>query len=140
MLSLKLAKAGDAEALGKFFSSLFEASTYARVTKYNPKDVEDLVLRLSRDPAQGCTICLYEGDLLVGAMICTSMKQVFNQSEKTAVELGFWITPEHRTSKSLRKILSAYRYWAKRTGCTSILYGKMKDANTVESYVIRKIK
>lgn len=140
MLSLKLAKVEDGDELSSFFSELYRSSTYAKVTEYKPKDVSDLIRRLANDPVQGCTICLYEDGKLIGACICTSMKQVFNQSEKTAVELGFWITPEHRTSKSLRKILSAYRYWAKRTGCTSILYGKMKDADTVESYVIRKIK
>jgi hypothetical protein len=82
---------------------------------------------------------LLDGRRLVGAVICSSMQQIFNRTEKTAVELGFWITPEYRTVTAIKKLMSAYKFWAKKIGCTSILYGKLKDGETVESYTVRKL-
>lgn len=140
MLSLKLAKKEDAAALAVFFEELFLHSTYRNVTTYSKKDVEGLISKIAENSSTGVTIMLLSEGTLIGAMICSSMKQVFNSAEKTAVELGFWITPEHRSKKALKEILSAYRYWAKRTGCSSIMYGKLTSDSSVENYIIRKIR
>lgn len=139
MLSLKLATAEDAVSVAELFKELHEHSVYAGIIDYHPEDVSELVSSLARDPNRGVTILLLEDGVLIGAMICSTMHQVFNKSEKTAVELGFWITPEKRTPTSLKKLLQAYRYWAKRIGCTSILQGKLTDRKHTETYSIRKI-
>lgn len=139
MLSLRLATEADALAVAVLFKELHNYSVYEGIIDYHPEDVAEVVKKLSKDPNNGVTILLYEEARLIGAMICSTMQQVFNKSEKTAVELGFWITPDHRTSASLKKLLQAYRYWAKRVGCTSILQGKLTDRKNTETYTIRKI-
>lgn len=139
MLSLKLATEGDALAVAVLFKELHSFSVYNNIVDYRAEDVVDIVSKLSRDPTTGVTILLYEEGKLIGAIICSTMQQVFNKSEKTAVELGFWITEKHRTPGALKKLLQAYRYWAKRIGCTSILQGKLTDRNNTETYTIRKL-
>lgn len=139
MLSLKLATEQDALSVATLFEELHKHSVYEGIVDYKKGDVADLVSRLSRDPNSGVTILLLEDEKLVGAIICSTMQQVFNKSEKTAVELGFWITEEHRTASALKKLLQAYRYWAKRVGCTSILQGKLTDRKNTETYTIRKL-
>lgn len=139
MASLKLAGKDDAEAVSILFKELHSASVYRNLMDYRPGDVSNLVSRIADDPSRGCTILLLEGRRLIGAIICSSMRQIFNQTEKTAVELGFWITPEFRNKANLKKLLSAYKYWAKKTGCNSILYGKLTDPGTPESYTVRKL-
>lgn len=136
---LKLAERQDAGKVGRFFHDLHKASVYAEVMDYKEDDVSNLVSSLADNPNTGCTIMLMDQDDVVGAIICSSMTQIFNRSEKTAVELGFWIRPEDRTLPNLKKLIGAYRYWAKQTGCTSILYGKLKSDNSPESYSLRKL-
>lgn len=139
MLSLKLATEKDGLAVAVLFKELHDYSVYNGVVDYKPEDVAAIVAKLSKDPNTGVTILLEDEGRLIGAIICSTMQQVFNQSEKTAVELGFWITPSKRTPASLKKLLQAYRYWAKRVGCTTILQGKLTDRNNTETYTIRKI-
>ena len=105
MAHLKLATKDDSEAVSILFKELHNASVYKQIMDYRPGDVSALVSRIADDPARGCTIMLLEGRRLVGAIICSSMRQVFNQAEKTAVELGFWITPEFRNKANLKKLL-----------------------------------
>ena len=139
MLSLKLATEAEAPAVSALFSELHDNSIYKQVTDYKPEDVEEIVCKLAKDPNIGTTILLYKEEKLIGAIICSTMRQIFNKAEKTAVEIGFWITPEAHSTSALKKLLSAYRYWAKKTGCTSILYGKLKDPGSPESYIVRKL-
>lgn len=139
MLSLKLAEESDALAVAILFKELHKHSVYEGVVEYQVQDVAELVSKLAKDPTSGVTILLYNEDRLIGAMICSTMQQVFNKSEKTAVELGFWITEKYRTKESLKKLLQAYKYWAKRVGCTTILQGKLVDRKNTETYTIRKI-
>lgn len=139
MLSLKLATEKDGLAVAVLFKELHDHSVYNGIVDYRLEDVSAMVEKLSKDPNSGVTILLYDDGRLIGAIICSTMQQVFNQSEKTAVELGFWITPKSRTPAALKKLLSAYRYWAKRVGCTSILQGKLTDRKNTETYTIRKL-
>lgn len=139
MLSLRLATKDDAGEIGDFFRDLYSNSIYARSMDYESADVASLVETLAEDPEKGVTIMLLDDDRLVGAMICSSMLQIFNRSEKTAVEIAFWIKPEARNLTTMKKIMGAYRYWAKRTGCTSIMHGKLKNESSIESYTIRKL-
>ena len=139
MLSLKLAEEADALAVAVLFKELHDHSVYKDLIEYRPEDVAELVVKLSKDPTTGVTILLQEDGRLIGAIMCSTMQQVFNKSEKTAVEIGFWITEKHRTAASLKKLLQAYRYWAKRIGCTSILQGKLTDRKNTETYTIRKL-
>lgn len=139
MISLKLATSEDGKEVAGLFKELHDHSVYKDIIEYKPEDVSKLVSKLAKDPNLGVTILLLEDGKLIGAMICSTMQQVFNNSEKTAVELGFWITEEHRTASALKKLLQAYRYWAKRVGCTSILQGKLTDRKNTETYTIRKL-
>jgi hypothetical protein len=139
MLSLKLATEQDGLAVAVLFAELYNYSVYKGIVDYRPEDVSSVVAKLAKDPNNGVTIMLLEEGKLIGAIICSTMQQVFNKSEKTAVELGFWITEKHRNPSSMKKLLQAYRYWAKRVGCTSILQGKLTDRNNTETYTIRKL-
>lgn len=139
MQSLKLASEQDAAEVASLFRSLFDNSVYSTVTSYQEEDVAKLVISLIRQPDRGVTILLMDEDRIVGAVICSSARQVFNSAEKTAVEVAFWIIPEYRTRANLKNLLGAYKYWARKTGCTTIMYGKLKDKGSVESYIVRKL-
>ena len=139
MVRLKLAKKEDATPVASFFRELYDNSIYSKITKYKEEDVAELVEKVSDSPDTGVVILLVDNEAIVGAMICSYMNQIFNKEEKSAVEIAFWIKPEYKSISNLKSILGAYRYWAKQMGCTSILYGKLKNDSSVESYIVRKL-
>jgi hypothetical protein len=109
--------------------------------QYNSTEVKEHLKRVvGADKNDGCVILLKEDTKTVGILICSSMSHFFNSTEKTAMELAFWIRPDKRDYSSIKALVKAYKYWAKTTGCTSILLGKLKNSKTTETFTLKRIK
>ena len=140
MLSLKIATIHDRKATLRLLKELFDESIYSTVTEFNPEDAsESFRSTVEGKQEDGVVILLLEGETPVGCLVASAIHHMFNKKEKTGVELAFWITKEKRTLTGMKMLLKAYRYWCKNTGCTSLLMGKLKSKDTVETYTIRKI-
>ena len=141
MLLLRLAGLQDKEPILRLIEELFNNSVYSKAAEFSPDDTWAHVERaIKGEPDVSAVILLLDDGVPIGILGCSAMVQMFNSSEKTGVELVFWITPGKRTQSGMKKLLKAYRYWCKKIKCTSILMGKMKTNDSVEIYSIRKLQ
>jgi hypothetical protein len=139
-LHLKLATAQDEEDVLTLLKELHDYSIYSTVVGWEPvktKQSFKQVIEGSLDT--GGIVLLKDGSTAIGIIAFTYMLHMFNTDHKTAVELAFWVKPESRTIRAHRLLIGAYRDWARRTGCHSILMGKLKNKNEVESFTIRRL-
>ncbi len=139
MHTLKLATQTDIPEVVNLLQSLFNSSVYQSQTQFKRLDVIDNLERLLQRPADGVILCLVHEENTVGVLVASHMRHLFNEKEKTAVELGFFIKEGHKTLASLKLMLKAYRYWARMQKCTSIMMGKLKDATSIETYSLRRL-
>lgn len=137
--TLKLATQKDIPEVVDLLHRLFNSSVYQSQTQFKRLDVIDNLERLLQRPADGLVLCLMYEENTVGVLVASHMRHLFNEKEKTAVELGFYIKEEHKTLASMKLMLQAYRYWARLQKCTSIMMGKMKDSTSIETYSLRRL-
>jgi hypothetical protein len=137
ILSLKLAAAGDADKVLPILRKLFDKSIYSTVTDFNVEDVRATFIQCV---SEGVVILLCLDVKIVGLIAASTVSHLFDRKHKTAVELAFWLDDDIDNRKvALRRLIGAYRYWAKKVGCHSILMGKLKNKSEVETYTIRKL-
>lgn len=140
MYFLKLATVEDTETVLGLIEELFNESIYSKSMSFDRDSVKEIFLQVLNGPKDKSSIILLRSeDKTVGLLACSVLQQLFNKNERTACELVFWVQPECRNIITLKKLLQAYRFWAKKVGCTSIMYGKMKSKYEVETYVLRKL-
>lgn len=140
MSFLKLAETSDTFVVLNLLEDLFNSSIYSTISKFDSFTVlERLTNVIEGNRDEGCVLLLKKEDKTVGVLIISFFVPLFNKDEKVGVELAFYIEPEYRTKGNIKKLMSAYRFWAKRIGCKAILVGKIKNKNEVESTTIRRI-
>ncbi len=119
---------------------LHNSSAYSYVIPFSRTDTYLSVEKLlEAGQENNCIILLMDQNKAVGIIGMSHMTHMFNSKEKTAIELAFWLLEPYRTKGNARKLLQAYRFWAKRIGCTSILIGNLKGPKEVETYRIKRI-
>lgn len=57
--------------------------------------------------------------LPIGFLVGAANQPVFS-SDKIATELGWWVEPEYRKTRSSYLLYQAYEDWAVRTGCSHV--------------------
>lgn len=137
---LKIATKADILDIVGLLEELHTASAYSKTIAFNDVDTYLTVESLLEAPQDtNCIILLYQEGKAVGLIGMSHMTHMFNKSEKTAIELAFWLTFGHKTKSNAKKLLQAYYYWAKKIGCTTILTGSLKKDTEVETYKIKRI-
>ena len=140
MQSLRIATEKDVDFICCLTENLFDASVYSKHTTFNMQEVKALAKKILQGKREDAIVLILgDEEKDYGIAVCSHMNQLFNSKEKTAVELAFWIEPEHRTRSGLKTLLSGYKFWAKKIGCGSILYGKMKTREAPEEYIMRRL-
>lgn len=137
-LSLRLGTHADVSDIVYLSSGLFNASVYSSVSVLDTNFVrENYLSSLSLPINDACTILLRQNEQskTIGFISCGHNKTVFTK-DKYAIELGFWIIPEHKTFEGMKMLIEAYYYWAKETGCVAAMMGKL-NKNKVESYRLK---
>jgi hypothetical protein len=120
-------------------SELHKNSVYKDIA-FDKTSFDETFVRILNSPKEDGSIILLMDDIFVaGFLVCSHMTHMWNKSEKTAVELAFWIKPEYKSFKAIKMILGAYRYWARKIGCNSLLMGKLTNPDEVETYKIRRL-
>lgn len=139
---LKIAGKEDLSSVISLVKELFLSSVYSKLSQFDEEEVyrvgeiiisgekEDAVILLLIDERAGP----------VGVLVASKIYQMFNRKEKTGAELAFWLKDEYRERKNYRLLISAYKFWCKKVGCTSYLIGKMKNSDKPEEYNLRRIK
>lgn len=140
MLSLKLASVSDVPTLLELLYKLHGESAYEKVVEWKPEDVTAVLHRIiGGKKEEGCVILLVDVETTVGLIAVSHIFHMFNVAHKTAVEIAYFIEPEYRTPAAHKLLLKAYKFWARKIGCHSILMGKIKNKNEVETYTIRRL-
>lgn len=135
---LKLATAVDIPYLLKASEDLYEYSVYSTVSSFDREHtLGRLQEALEGDGTKSSIMVLYSGETPVGCL--GAARTGFMGKDDLAVELLFWIEPEHRTKSNTKLLMQAYFYWAKLVGCTGALVGKMPKKNSPEYYKLRKL-
>lgn len=135
-LSLRLGTEADASVVVDFSRSLFDLSPYSVVSEFNSKVVWDNYLAsLSMPKFEFITMILCDNEKPVGFMSCGSNKGQFSE-DRYAIEVGFYIMPEHKSLSGVKLLLSAFHYWAKESDCKAAFVGKMKDKK-IETYKMK---
>lgn len=135
---LKLAKEEDVPDLLKLSRDLYEESIYSRNTAFAEDQVEATLDMSTSEHDKICTVMLKKEEETIGFITMAASNYHFS-NEKMAIELGFWIKPDHRSFSNLRKLVSSYFYWAKKIGCKTAMLGKLKDKHSPEYYIIRRL-
>lgn len=137
---LKIAELSDKEVFLELVKDLFHESVYSSISPFDQEKVGKMLLdSFEADQKDICTVLLKDGEATLGLMTMSHTDLAFMQGGKVAIELAFWIKPEHRDFGSYRKLLQAYFYWARQTGCSAAFVGKLKDKNSPEYYTLRRL-
>lgn len=130
----------DTPVVISLLQELHTASEYNKHIPFDKQSTLETLSALLDSPKEDTCCILLEGPdkSVIGILVCSHMTHMFNKKEKTAVELAFWIRPEHQSLSGAKELLRAYRYWAKTIGCTTILTGSLQN-NGVETYKIKRI-
>lgn len=136
MLYLKLGTRADLDDVLNLCYDMYLNSVYSSVLEFKPSIAKESYLESLTVPMnESTTILLMKEGRVIGFISCTVAKFYFS-AEKVATEAGFWIYKDDRTKEGLKKLLTAYYYWAKEVGCKAALIGKI-DKNNVESYRLK---
>ena len=111
------------------------------MTTYDKKSVvKQLEESLDTSKEDVITILLVsDKNECVGALTAMRAPSLHNYSSLMAYELAFWIKPEFRNKTTVKQILNAYYFWARKTGCVSAFIGKIKERNGKEIQTMRKL-
>lgn len=140
MLHLKIAQPNEAYQLIPLLRELHEHSIYKDLFPFSDVDTLKSVIDVLNLPKQSaCIVTLNDDDKPIGLIAMGSMDQLSNRNHRTAIEIAFWIKKEYMNYSTRTRLLRAYKYWAKQTGCTSYSLGKFTGYNKPETYVIRKL-
>lgn len=82
--------------------------------KVREKVLDELVIDTLRNP--GAVVLIHSDK----GMIAGQVVPFQFTAEPTAVELCWWVEPEHRNSKIGLELLQAFEYWAKKKKCKTI--------------------
>jgi hypothetical protein len=139
-MELRLATAADVDIVQELGKELFEYSIYSKVSTFDESYVRTVFLNsLEEDLDDFCTILLSKGSDTIGMLCATKNPAFTNKKEIMAIEAAFWIKPAYRTLAALKRLASAYRYWAVQAGCDFICYGAIKNKGSSETLKLRSL-
>ena len=93
-------------------------------TKYASEMAVDRLLEtLVTSGVDKAVVFIHEGK----GMIAGAVTQYLFGPYTMAVEIGWWIDPEHRKSGAGAELLEAFEYWAKQLGCAMVCMISIDD-------------
>lgn len=128
---LRIATKDDIPHILLLLEKLYTLSCYANYVSWDVKSTRESLEKAIDAPNEDAVVLCNSK----GILVASSLTQMFNSKEKTACELALY----GEDKGTVKLLMKAYKYWAKKTGCTSILYGGLKSPNEVERYIVRKL-
>ena len=116
---VRLAEEADIPVLLKLAENFMKSSPY-RIMKFDRSKGKDFLRSVINGPKIDsiCLVALDKG-VVVGFIVGAATEPVFS-SNKIAMELGWWIEPEHRGTRGSLLLYTAYEDWAYRVGCSHV--------------------
>jgi hypothetical protein len=134
-LSLRLATPDDLVCLIDFTRKLISELPYSPV--FDEIKIREILSKvLLGDKNENIIILVCHDDIPVGVIGCAVSHPLWSEA-KIAIELLLYVTTSERNGSALRKLLEAYRFWAKKVGCEYVTYASYK--NGIEMSRVRKL-
>lgn len=107
--TLREAELGDVPAVARLARTFIGQSGYARMFELTVEDITTAIDSVVDSDAGVCILCECDGRV-VGAILGTRSPVWLKRGETVAVELGWWVDPEHRGPGM--DLLRAFERWA----------------------------
>jgi GNAT superfamily N-acetyltransferase len=119
----------------------FKESTVYAETDYDPSKVSETFINAIEDRERFCFVVVTDDhNVARGVLLGTIQEQLFNR-ERTAFEIVWWVSPEHRNLRASVKLFEAFEYWAKKLNCKYIQTGAAQNTESttaVEKFYDKK--
>lgn len=127
MSELKLATASDFPEVKRMVKSMFPHSPM-REFSFDDRKVDAVINQFLQGPLNERIILLLLDPEPVGVMFLFKTESPFS-FEQIAGELMWWIDEPYRNYKNAKKMIEAYKYWAKQIGAVVQQLGAMDAAH-----------
>lgn len=120
---LKLLEAKDIPRFVDLCYNFHQNSPFKDLS-FNKEKVEALAISIIKGDKTGSVVITIADDnhLLQGYIVGVTSETPFG-NEKVALELAWWVEPEHRGSRKSYELLLAYKEWAKKVNCNIVQTG-----------------
>lgn len=113
---LKIAEESDINDILRLAREFHRASPYSTM-KFDPEVGREFLRRIILgDKTEGIVILARHSGKTVGFVVGIASTPVFT-SNKVSMELGWWVSPKYRKTRSSYLLYKAYEDWAVRAGC-----------------------
>lgn len=137
-MSTRVRKAEQADKL----TFAFLADSFLRESKYPLKMNPDKLLanfdNVTSQEDGTVTIFLLEVDERVEGMLVAATSESLFSDDLLAVELAWYVSPEHRDGRKAYRLMKEYEDWAKEKGCTFITMMDIHGLASLEDLYSRK--
>lgn len=134
--NLKIATELDFDTTLKFALAQVESLPFRH--DYSEQRIREILLwTLRGDPTQSIILLSFLEGIPVGVLGCSVSLPLWT-TEKLATELLFYVADATNQRRIAQSLLRAYKFWARKVGCSYIEYSVMKLGK--EIHTIRKLK
>ena len=140
MIELKFAEEADLPAIVDLCKQLHERSYHSRFIPFDEKSTYILAKEMLNSKKSNVIFCLKVESTVVAVLAGKVTQQLFNISERTALELVFFILPLYNNFHSKKLLYGAFKQWAKLVGCQTIMMGRIREPGKQEEYFLKRIR
>jgi hypothetical protein len=116
---VRLAKIDDVPVLVEFAKHFWRFGPYKALRFDSLKMKKFFEAIITGSALEAVCLIALKDEKPVGFIVGAASEPVFS-SQKVAMELGWWIEEEHRSSRASLLVFRAYEDWAKRVGCHAV--------------------
>ena len=130
-MKIRGARSSDIVVLMKHGKEFYQHTRYLQDgLKYNPQAVGELCMTLITNGDAGRALVLTDDEEeVVGFVLLGYGMFPWDPSYKIAIELAYYVTPEHRNGKNARKLLQAAETVAKKDGIKYLTMVSMESCD-----------
>lgn len=120
-MTLKIATEEDFITIADMTRKFYEHTPYYGVVDYDESKIADVVLGLFGNPTERIAILALDDNGQPVGMLCGQVGETLFNRNRVALELGWWMDPDHRASRLSIELIEAFEYWAKTiANCTYV--------------------
>lgn len=120
--TLRHARLSDVPQLIELAKSLAAGSPMEALSVDYEKSRTSIEKAIISDQKDWLALVSHVDDKPVGVLVAYCFEPIFS-STKLAVEVFWYLDPEHRSGRRGIEMMQAYEYWAKLVGCEVVQYG-----------------
>lgn len=125
---LKLATEEDIPPIFNLAKQFRDESPYSHLTHDDELLLENIYKIVQGDRNEFIVICIVDQSDQILGILAGSLTQTLFSQDRLAVELIWYVLPEHRTAYSLQ-LVRAFEYWAKKVGASVCSFSSLDNSS-----------